>query len=143
MGHCTSYRPLIPELLGLQQKSDTADKTTVRKEDPAAVEDALKTLNSQLSVIHASLPSRTAFVIFTGHSDPRPMVALQARRSAFESMMKASIPTSSKVIPNTASVGPTVATKEPSVKWTGADARELEEVVELARRGMLFLSMKV
>lgn len=113
------------------------------KEDPASVEDALKTLNSRLSVIHASLPSRTAFVIFTGHSDPRPMVALQAKRSAFESMMRASVPTSSNDISGSAPVEPTAATKESAVRWTGADARELEEVVELARRGMLFLSMKV
>ena len=115
----------------------------MQKEDPVSVEDALKTLNSQLSVIHASLPSRTAFVIFTGHSDPRPMVALQARRNAFESMMKASVPTSGNVKLGSASEEPAAATKAPAVRWTGADARELEEVVELARRGMLFLSMKV
>lgn len=102
--------------------------------DADAVNTALKSLNAHMSVIHASLPPRTAFVVFTGHSDPRTMVALQARKSAFENALRASQTRSGS--------GQNPDGAPESVRWTASDARDLEEAVERARRGMLFLSLK-
>ncbi|EJC98240.1 uncharacterized protein FOMMEDRAFT_143323 [Fomitiporia mediterranea MF3/22] len=120
----------------LQPKSNTENSVQQNplEADPATVENALKTLNSHLSLIHASLPPRTAFVVFTGHSDPRPMVALQARKNAFENALRASQASSS-------TSGSSVSVPE-GVRWTASDARDLEEAVERARQGMLFLSLK-
>ncbi|KAH6885651.1 hypothetical protein BKA70DRAFT_1123873, partial [Coprinopsis sp. MPI-PUGE-AT-0042] len=85
----------------------------------------LKTLNGHLQTIHAALPSRTVFLLFTGHSDPRTMTALSARKSAFEGALR--------FVPEYAG-GP--------VTWTMADARGLEEAVEVTKRGLLFLGVK-
>ncbi|KXN82881.1 hypothetical protein AN958_02073, partial [Leucoagaricus sp. SymC.cos] len=90
-----------------------------------ALNETLRVLNNHLTTIHASLPPRTAFIIFTGHSDPRKMAALNARKAQFETALKSG-----------------KAPEELDVKWTSADGRDLEEAVELARRGLLFLGVK-
>ncbi|PPR07234.1 hypothetical protein CVT24_010171 [Panaeolus cyanescens] len=89
---------------------------------------ALQSLNSHLKSIHASLPSRTALIIFTGHSDPRKMSMLNQRKSAFENGLK-----SGKTMEQMRTEG---------IVWTTGDARELEESVERARRGLMFLGVK-
>ena len=48
----------------------------------------LTLLNTHLKKVHAALPPRTALVIFTGHSDPRRMSLLNARKNALESALK-------------------------------------------------------
>ncbi|KDR67520.1 hypothetical protein GALMADRAFT_258141 [Galerina marginata CBS 339.88] len=88
----------------------------------------LSTLNQHLKSLHAALPPRTALVIFTGHSDPRRMSILNARKSAFENALKAG-----KTPEELGVLG---------LKWSASDGRELEEAVELARRGLLFLGIK-
>ncbi|KAH6885653.1 ribonuclease H [Coprinopsis sp. MPI-PUGE-AT-0042] len=93
----------------------------------------LKTLNGHLQTIHAALPSRTAFLLFTGHSDPRTMTALSARKSAFEGALRSGKTPEEIKSPEYAG-GP--------VTWTMADARELEEAVEVTKRGLLFLGVK-
>src|SRR5882757_4381493 len=45
---------------------------------------AVTNLNEQLTKLHASLPPRTAFLLFSGHSDPRSMSALAARRAQYQ-----------------------------------------------------------
>lgn len=92
---------------------------------PEALTETLQTLNTQLATIHANLPARTAFIIFTGHSDPRKMAALNARKTAFETALRSG-----------------KAPEDLDVKWSAADGRDLEEAVELARRGLLFLGVK-
>lgn len=91
------------------------------------VEPILHKLNSRLMRLHSALPPRTALIIFTGHSDPRRMSALNARKGAFEQAIRLGIP------------GTDVATE---VKWTAAEGRELEEEAERAKRGLLFLCIK-
>ncbi|TFK64826.1 ribonuclease H [Pluteus cervinus] len=95
---------------------------------PETLATALDALHNQLKTLHAALPSRTAIVIFTGHSDPRQMSALNARKSAFETAVRA---------------GKSVdeITKE-GLRWSASDARDLEGAVELAKRGLLFLGVK-
>ncbi|KAL0067560.1 hypothetical protein AAF712_005275 [Marasmius tenuissimus] len=87
----------------------------------------LKELNGNLKALHASLPSRTALIIFTGHSDPRRMVALNSRKHAFESAIRNSRP---------------ISTLQPEEQWSAHDSRLLEEAVEVAKRGLLFLGVK-
>jgi hypothetical protein len=42
---------------------------------------AVSNLNAQLTVLHAVLPPRMAFLLVSGHSDPRGMSVLAARRA--------------------------------------------------------------
>jgi RNA exonuclease 1 len=90
-------------------------------------ESVLATLNTQLHTLYASLPSRTALIIFTGHSDPRRMVTLVGRKTAFENALKS---------------GKMLEDLDKDMWWSTADGRELEEEVEKAKRGMMFLGIK-
>ena len=67
--------------------------------------------------------------MFTGHSDPRKMSILNARKTAFETAYRGG-----KSL--------TEMNGEMGLSWTTADARDLEESVELAKRGLLFLGIK-
>lgn len=87
----------------------------------------LAALDTRLSALHAALPPRTALVLFTGHSDPRAMAALNVRKGAFEQALRLGLPAED-------------VTEEK--RWSSADGRKLEEEVELARRGLLFLCIK-
>ncbi|KAH8114295.1 hypothetical protein DFH11DRAFT_1727273 [Phellopilus nigrolimitatus] len=118
----------------LQQKSATEDAKAAPP-DANAIDSALKTLNAHVSIVHASLPARTAFVVFTGHADPRTMVELQARKAAFEGALRTTQAAG-------AGGGVGAGTVPEGVRWTMADVRALEEAVERARRGMLFLCLK-
>jgi len=55
------------------------------------------------------------------------MTALNVRKSAFESAIRS---------------GKTTEDIEKDMWWTSSDARELEEDVEITKRGLLFLSVK-
>lgn len=98
-----------------------------KEPSPEALAGAQVTLNEQLGVLYGSLPTRTALVIFTGHSDPRRMGSLSARKVTFESAIKN---------------GKKAEDIDRSEWWTASDGRDLEEEVEKAKRGLLFLSMK-
>jgi RNA exonuclease 1 len=87
----------------------------------------LSQLNTHLKMIYTALPSSTALIIFTGHSDPRNMVALNARKNAFEAAIRGGKPTD---------------TLEKEEQWKAGDVRALEEAVELTKRGLLFLGIK-
>ena len=102
---------------------DAAAAASASKDMPTL----LSTLDTQLKQLYDSFPARTALVIFTGHSDPRRMAELNARKSAFESAVRSG--------KNTEDLGP-------EARWTSADGRELEEEVAKARRGLLFLGVK-
>lgn len=86
----------------------------------------LATLDQRLKTLYASLPPRTALVVFTGHSDPRRMALLNARKTAFESAIRSGLPAEE--------LGP-------DMRWSAADGRDLEEAVALAKRGLLFLGV--
>lgn len=94
---------------------------------PAELRPVLSTLDHQLRQLYAALPARTALVLFTGHADPRRMSELNARKSAFEGALR--------MVKNVEELGP-------ESRWTTADGRELEEEVEKAKRGLLFLGVK-
>ncbi|PIL26374.1 hypothetical protein GSI_12130 [Ganoderma sinense ZZ0214-1] len=92
-----------------------------------ALLETMGALDGQLRELYAALPARTAVVIFTGHADPRRMAELNARKAAFENALKA---------------GKNVEELGKEARWTSADGRELEEEVEKAKRGLLFLGVK-
>jgi hypothetical protein len=84
-------------------------------------------IGPQLVTLYASLPARAAVVSFTGHSDPRRVASLNAREVAFESAIKS---------------GKKAEEIDLSEWWTASDGRALEEEVEMAMRGLLFLGIK-
>jgi RNA exonuclease 1 len=87
----------------------------------------LADLDSHLRTLYASLAPNTAVIIFTGHSDPRRMVALNERKSVFETALKG---------------GKKLEDLEKDMWWSTADGRELEEEAEKAKRGLLFVGIK-
>jgi RNA exonuclease 1 len=65
--------------------------------------------------------------MLTGHSDPRHMLALAARRQRFEKAYRA------------LKDGEIIAEED---RWTTEDDRELESAVAAAREGMAFFCVK-
>ncbi|KAL1938459.1 hypothetical protein VTO73DRAFT_11699 [Trametes versicolor] len=106
---------------------DSVPSTPAVSPSPAELRPVLSTLDNQLRQLYAALPARTALVLFTGHADPRRMAELNARKSAFEGALR---------------MGKNVEELGPESRWTTADGRELEEEVEKAKRGLLFLGVK-
>ncbi|KAG6861476.1 hypothetical protein C0995_016255 [Termitomyces sp. Mi166 len=94
---------------------------------PEILKPIFETLNTQLKTLHAALPPRTALVIFTGHSDPRRMTQLSARKALFDNALRS---------------GKKPEELGPDLRWTSSDMRDLEGAVELAKRGLLFLGIK-
>ncbi|OJA14787.1 hypothetical protein AZE42_12824 [Rhizopogon vesiculosus] len=122
----------IADALGWLTPKTTAAETPVvpitpGEPSPIVLANAQVTLNNQLITLYASLPPRTAFIIFTGHSDPRRMASLNGRKSAFESAIRS---------------GKNAEYMDKTDWWTASDGRELEEEVEKAKRGLLFLGVK-
>ena len=98
--------------------------------------DALNKLDKQLASLHAALPPKSALVVFTGHGDPRKMAELQARKGSFENALR-----SGGVINGSSTAGTGVSADSIGIIWTMGDSRSLEEAVEQAKRGLLFLCM--
>ena len=108
----------------------TSTSTSSTAPPPADLPTVLSSLDAQLRQLYAALPARTAVVIFTGHSDPRRMAALNARKSAFETAIRSGKNPEEVLVDGA------------KLRWTTADARLLEEEVERAKRGLLFVGIK-
>jgi RNA exonuclease 1 len=102
---------------------------------------AVTNLNAQLTTLHAALPPRTAFLLFSGHSDPRNMSALAARRAQYQAQAS-----QNQVNVSAASIGtgtgPAGTDASVPLRWSTADERALEEAVVCARTGLLFVGVK-
>ena len=123
---------VTPDSLLTQTAQSSSPATTQDppiESTPAILGPILSNLNTQLKSLQESLPSRTALIIFTGHSDPRRMSALNMRKSAFDTAYK-----SGKTPEELAREG---------ITWSASNGRELEYEVELAKRGLLFLGVKL
>ncbi|TFL03120.1 ribonuclease H-like domain-containing protein [Pterulicium gracile] len=126
------FTALATELGWISPKSDLNQASTAlpppppstESPDPASLQVVLDTLNAQLETLYSSLPPRTALLIFTGHSDPRRMTALNARKSYFETALR-----SGKKLEEIPKEG----------HFSTQESRDLEEAVAVARRGLLFL----
>lgn len=86
-----------------------------------------QSLNENLTEIYKSLPSATAFILLSGHGDPRKMSELSMRKAAFEAAIRE---------------GKTPADIPKEEWWTTQDGRLLEDEVEKAKYGLLFLGIK-
>ncbi|KAK0433575.1 ribonuclease H-like domain-containing protein [Armillaria borealis] len=123
----------LANILGLMKglrPKQSSDSTPQEPAPPPAAEQlgtVLDALNAHLKALHSALPSRTALIIFTGHSDPRRMAALNARKAAFETAIRSGKPSDGL---------------QPEERWTAAHVRELESAVEVTKRGLLFLGVK-
>lgn len=94
------------------------------RSDPKA---AYSQLNENLAKIYASLPRNTAFIVLSGHSDPRMVTALTAKKNRFDLLYKTGTPLS------------TMANED---KWMESDDRILLSAVHKVRDGMTFLAIK-
>lgn len=84
-------------------------------------------LNANLEKIYASLPKNTAFIVLSGHGDPRLVTALTAKKNRFDLLFKTGTPLS------------TMANED---KWMESDDRALMSAVHKVRDGMTFLAIK-
>jgi RNA exonuclease 1 len=103
---------------------------TVPTTSALSIEAAASVLNERLIRLYDALPPRTAFIVFSGHSDPRTMTALNAKKALFENALR-----SGKSFNE-------INSDTGGCSWTMQDGRALEEAVENAKRGLLFLSVK-
>jgi RNA exonuclease 1 len=100
---------------------------------PRLLADVLPALDSRLTALYTTLPPRTAFVVLSGHEDPRRMSALSTRRIAFENAHRAAQAGAERGMQDNTGT---------DLAWTTQDARDLEEAVEKARRGLVFVGVK-
>ncbi|KAG7452034.1 ribonuclease H-like protein [Guyanagaster necrorhizus] len=120
----------LANILGWTTPKQSSDSPPLEPAPPPSAEQlgaVLDALNLHLKELHSALPSRTALIIFTGHSDPRRMAALNARKAAFEAAIRSGKPSDGL---------------QPEERWTAAHVRELESAVEMTKRGLLFLGVK-
>jgi RNA exonuclease 1 len=104
---------------------------------------AVSDLNAQLTKLHAALPQRTAFLLFSGHSDPRAMSVLAARRAQYQASQNRNRNQDTIREPASgADAGAAGAEDSVPVRWSTADERALEEAVARARMGLLFVGVK-
>ena len=61
-----------------EKANDTDASRPTAAPDDNVLFSAVTKLNEHLTTLHAALPARTAFVLLSGHSDPRTMSALAA-----------------------------------------------------------------
>jgi RNA exonuclease 1 len=91
---------------------------------------AVTNLNAHLTALHAALPPRTALILFSGHSDPRTMSTLAARRAEYQAGQ------------NQSGFAAGTSDSASTMRWSTADDRALEEAVVRARMGLLFIGVK-
>ncbi|KIM31905.1 hypothetical protein M408DRAFT_327301 [Serendipita vermifera MAFF 305830] len=102
----------------------TEDATVIESK---SVEETYKSLNDNLVAIYRCLPPATAFILLSGHGDPRRMSELNTKKSAFEGALRE---------------GKSTAEIPREEWWTAQEGRDLEDEVEKAKHGLLFLGMK-
>lgn len=132
---CQALIILIPSRFlsaGHSAKStpSTTDSSSSPPPPPPTTSEVSQRLNASIARIHASLPARSALIIFTGHADPRPMLALQERKKAFDAAFKKGPGGGGGLLP----VG---------VRWMEEDERKLEAETAVAREGLGFFCVKV
>lgn len=100
---------------------------TLAAPDEVKVNATLAALNTQVEQLHARLPSSTALILLTGHSDPTDMIRLTLKRQRWDRACK--------VLGDPAKV-------PAEDRWYTEDDRDLEKAVYDAREGMAFFCVK-
>jgi RNA exonuclease 1 len=127
----------LSHALGWSQPSSTVNKIPFRTDVVAGehlddvnapqievetVEEAYSNLSERITKLHASLPPRSALIIFTGHDDPRQMSQLMAKKTKFDKLWKAKRP--SEIAPEDC--------------WMEEEDRQLQTLAEKTRIGLSF-----
>ncbi|KAG6028358.1 hypothetical protein E4U41_000693, partial [Claviceps citrina] len=92
----------------------------------SSLEQALADLTSRLVRIHDALPPCTAFILYSGSGDPRPMAALQHMHAQWKREY------------NT----PGKKWDDLSVQWTSVEDQALRRAAQKARAGIAFIGVK-
>lgn len=100
---------------------DSTDGTGVRS---AALGEAVATTVNRIKEVYDSLPSCTAFIVYSGTGDPRETARLQALQQQFKKEYQ------------------TKKWDELSVKWTDAEEQALKRACKKAREGVGFITVK-
>jgi hypothetical protein len=119
-----------------ETKTESSEVTLLSTPDDShgnALFAAVTNLNDHLTTLHAALPPRTALLLFSGHSDPRSMSTLAARRAEYQA---------SQQVKESGSAAAAAEIEGGTVLWSTADDRALEEAVVRARMGLLFVGVK-
>ena len=104
-----------------KQDSDKAS-STIPSSSPSLAKAVAQT-TARIAAIHAALPPRTAFMVYSGSGDPRETARLQAQQQAFRREYAAK------------------KWDELSVKWTDAKEQSLKEACRRARMGIGFVGV--
>ena len=116
--------PLTPHLSHLVLTPETNHSATATAQ-PTTLSSATSNIVSRIVAIHASLPPRTAFIVYSGSGDPRETARLQAQQQTFKreyaSLKK--------------------KWDELSVQWTDVEEKQLREACARARRGIGFVGV--
>lgn len=104
--------------------SDLSTATTNGSTDPNT---SYARLNEQLRTLYDSLPANTAFIVMSGHNDPRKVLSLSAKKNRFDLLFK---------------TGTLISSMDDDTKWTEADERAQATEVAKVREGMSFLAIK-
>ncbi len=96
---------------------------------------AVTNLNTRLRMLHAALPPRTAFLLFSRHIDPRSMSVPAARWGQCQASKN-----HSQMNGSASSAAGTDASAP--LRRNTADERALEEAVVRTRMGLLFIGVK-
>ncbi|KAH9061888.1 hypothetical protein EDB87DRAFT_383981 [Lactarius vividus] len=145
MGLADALGWITPKAENVENRNPTgtAETTTENAETPSTADRngntlfaAVTDLNAHLTALHAALPPRTALLLFSGHSDPRSMSTLAARRAECQGGQN-------QRYGNQSDSGAAAAgTGDGAARWSTADDRALEEAVARARMGLLFVGVK-
>lgn len=93
----------------------------------ADIDAAYTRLNEHIKAIYESLPPNTAFIVMSGHRDPRKVLELSAKKHQFDLLYK---------------TGTLISAMDEATKWTEQDDRLQGTEVAKVREGMSFLAIK-
>ncbi|GAB7363775.1 hypothetical protein MBLNU230_g4343t1 [Neophaeotheca triangularis] len=102
-----------------QLRQQAMDKTHDLSPGQAVAETVAK-----IKAIYHSLPARTAFIVYSGSGDPRPLKRMQDMQTTFKEEYK------------------TKKWDQLSVKWTDNEEQALRQACEQARMGMALITTK-
>ncbi|WVR04385.1 hypothetical protein IAU60_001387 [Kwoniella sp. DSM 27419] len=122
-----SHDLVFGRLMELSNVQGWNDRGVTDTYDETDLGPALDRFNERLAKLHASLPSNTAFIVVTGHSNPLPMLGLTAKRQKWERLVK--------------TLGGTEDVPREE-RWMSDDDRALEQATGEAREGMAFFCVK-
>lgn len=112
---------IAPETAEVDSAADLRDS------GPEGLDAAYARLNGHIRDVYESLPINTAFIVMSGHRDPRKVLELAAKRNKFDIMFKTGTP---------------VSKMDAAMKWTEEDDRLQATEIAKVREGMSFLAIK-